>query len=89
MVLMLWRRCFLVECMHAGHAANSLGANTVRLDTNSASLTGRWYLYEADYTSEAAPGTLLAVSDQVTVSAGDVWKATPPPQSTEVVSHDK
>ena len=59
-----------------GDAASAHGPEKAVLCTNAASLAGRWFLYDADYVDESSPGTLLAVSPQVTVATGDVWQAT-------------
>ena len=57
-----------------GDAARAQGVDAVQLATNAPSLRGRWYLYDADYTDEARPGTLLAVSELVDVLPGEVWR---------------
>lgn len=57
-----------------GDAARAHGVDTVLLGTNAPSLSGRWYLYDTDYSDAERPGTLLAVSEQVDVSPGDVWR---------------
>ena len=56
----------------------SRGADVVAMPMSvGAAVAGRWYLYDADYADEKQPGTLLAVSDEVQVAAGDVWRAQP------------
>ena len=59
-----------------GNAASAHGPEKAVLLTNAASMAGRWFLYDANYVDEHSPGTLLAVSPQVTVTTGDVWHAT-------------
>jgi hypothetical protein len=58
-----------------GDATSAHGPDKAVLRTNAASLAGRWFLHDTDYVDEASPGTLLAVSPQVTVATGDVWQA--------------
>jgi hypothetical protein len=56
-----------------GDASRSLGPNVVTVATNAKQLVGKFYLYDTDYVSTANRGTLLEVSETVTVTQGDIW----------------
>mmetsp|Transcript_3636 Transcript_3636/g.8583 ORF Transcript_3636/g.8583 Transcript_3636/m.8583 type:complete len:440 (-) Transcript_3636:56-1375(-) len=60
-----------------GPAARSLGPDVVTLDTNAPELQGRFFVYDSDYVDADHRGTLVAVSDVVTVAAGDIWEYSP------------
>lgn len=62
-----------------GANAQAHGPRTVVMPTQNetavaGALTGKWFLYDADYVDEGHPGTLLAVSPTVEVSPGDCWE---------------
>jgi hypothetical protein len=56
-----------------GDASRALGPNNVLLGTNAPRLQGNFYLYDTDYVDFNKRGTLLAVSETVTVAQGDIW----------------
>ncbi len=57
-----------------GNAALALGPDIVLLDTAAPQLTGQFYVYDSDYVDANNRGTLLAISDVVTVHQGDIWE---------------
>eukprot|EP01088_Endostelium_zonatum_P018451 TRINITY_DN5930_c0_g1_i1.p1 TRINITY_DN5930_c0_g1~~TRINITY_DN5930_c0_g1_i1.p1 ORF type:complete len:418 (-),score=61.29 TRINITY_DN5930_c0_g1_i1:53-1306(-) len=57
-----------------GNADRSNGPDSVFIATNAGNVQGRFYVYDSDYVSFANRGTLLAVSDLVTVNQGDIWQ---------------
>lgn len=57
-----------------GASVRSHGPDAALLSTSAPSLSGRWYLYDADYVDETNPGTLLSVSQEVDVASAEVWR---------------
>lgn len=60
-----------------GDASRAMGPNSLRLATNAVSLVGSFHVYDTDYVDANHRGTLLAVSDVVTVHQGDIWEFSP------------
>ena len=53
------------------------GPDTLLLETNAASLEGRFHVYDTDYRNASSRGTLLYTSAVVAVEPGDTWAFEP------------
>lgn len=60
-----------------GDASRGVGPTMSVIDVNEKEMVGRFWVYEADYDTSSNTGTLLYVSDEVTVRAGDIWQLQP------------
>ena len=60
-----------------GGSERAVGPDTASLETNAASLEGRFHVYDTDYHNASYRGTLLYTSTVVTVKPGDTWAFEP------------
>jgi hypothetical protein len=49
------------------------GPNTLTLATNHKAMSGKFLVYDSDFSLASGQGTLLYTSADVTVAQGDVW----------------
>jgi len=62
-----------------GDEASGYGPDSQILSVSSsaeegASSVGKFHVFDSDYINATNPGTLLYISEEVTVTAGDVWQ---------------
>ena len=74
MIPVLMPRGVLPLTRSLGDAARSIGPDAVQLGTDAPTLTGHFFVYDADFVDTTTPGTLLGTSQEVTVSPGDIWE---------------
>jgi hypothetical protein len=60
-----------------GDASRGVGPTMSIVDVNEPAMVGRFWVYEADYDPRSNTGSLMYVSDEVTVRAGDIWQLQP------------
>ena len=56
-----------------GDADRALGPDAVLVETNNATLRGKFHVYDSDYVDANNRGSLLESSADLVVTQGDVW----------------